>query len=315
VTEPGDGAPDAEVPRAADPAGEPLTPAEPGTEPATEPATAETATAAATAEDVEAAKKQGSFLRELPFLLLIAFVLALIIKSFFVQAFFIPSGSMEQTLHGCPGCKGDRVLVNKLVYRFRDINRGEIVVFNGSGLRFQPEVFVPKPRNAFDAARRKISGAIGLGAPGERDFIKRVIGLPGDTVACCDNGRVTVNGVPLDEPYLFEDDRMQFAPTVVPKGHVFVMGDHRGRSSDSRVNGTVPESKIIGRAFVVVWPPSRMKGLRVPGQIENAQVPDRSSTAALPAPPWTVAATPPALGLLGALPVTLLRRRVRRRRA
>ena len=258
-------------------------------------------------------KKQGSFLRELPFLLLIAFVLALVIKTFFVQAFFIPSGSMEQTLHGCPGCKGDRVLVNKLVYRFRDINRGEIVVFNGAGLRFQPEVFVPKPRNGFEAARRKIAGAVGLGAPGERDFIKRVIGVEGDTVECCDNGRVKVNGVALDEPYLFEDDRMQFAPVTVPKGHVFVMGDHRGRSSDSRVNGTVPVTKVVGRAFVVVWPPSRVKGLRVPGEIENAGIPDRQALGGLGARPWSVAVTPPALGLLGAVPVTLVRRRLRTR--
>lgn len=254
-------------------------------------------------------KKQGSFIRELPFLLLIAFVLALVIKAFFFQAFFIPSGSMEQTLHGCPGCKGDRVLVNKIVYRFRDVNRGEIVVFNGAGLRFQPEVFIPKPRNAFEAARRKIAGAVGLGAPGERDFIKRVIGLPGDTVACCDNGRVTVNGVALNEPYLWEDDRLQFAPVVVPKGHVFVMGDHRGRSSDSRHNGTVPTSKIIGRAFVIVWPPSRLSGLRVPSQIEDAGIPEPK---ALGAPPWSAAVTPPALGLLGAVPVTVLRRRLRR---
>ncbi|HEV2891295.1 MAG TPA: signal peptidase I [Frankiaceae bacterium] len=275
-----------------------------------EPTPAEPAATEPPAEaEGEPKKKQGSFLRELPFLLLIAFVLALIIKAFFVQAFFIPSGSMEQTLHGCPGCKGDRVLVNKLVYRFRDIHRGEVVVFNGSGLRWQPEVFVPPPRNTLESIRRKVSGAIGLGAPGERDFIKRVIGLEGDTVACCDNGRVTVNGVPLDEPYLFEDDRQTFT-TVVPEGQVWVMGDHRGRSSDSRAFGPVPEKKIIGRAFVVIWPPSRIKGLRVPGQIEDADIPKPS---ALAAPPWSVAAAPPVLGLAGALPVTLLRRRLRRR--
>jgi signal peptidase I len=270
--------------------------------------------AAAPAEGEPKKKKhQGSFFRELPFLLLIAFVLALVIKAFFVQAFFIPSGSMEQTLHGCPGCKGDRVLVNKLVYRFRDINRGEIVVFNGAGLKFQPEVFVPKPRNAFEAARRKVAGAVGLGAPGERDFIKRVVGLPGDTVACCDQGRVTVNGVPLDEPYLYNDDHRQFGPVTVPAGRYFLMGDQRGRSSDSRDNDTVPENKIIGRAFVVVWPPSRVKGLRVPGEIEDANVPQPAG--ALGSPPWSVAATPPVLGVLGAVPVTLLRRRRRGRAA
>jgi signal peptidase I len=209
--------------------------------------------------------------------------------------------------------------VNKLVYRFRDINRGEIIVFNGTGLSWQPEVFVPPPRNALDSVRRKISGAIGLGTSGERDFIKRVIGLPGDTVACCDEGgRVTVNGVALNEPYLFNDNREKFE-RVVPEGHVFVMGDQRGRSSDSRAHGTVPEGKIIGRAFVVIWPPSRFKGLPVPGEIENAGVPEKppaalaAPTGSLASPPWSVAATPPVLGLLGAVPITLVRRRVRQR--
>jgi signal peptidase I len=265
-----------------------------------------------TPEADEPAKKkdEGSFLRELPFLLLIAFVLALVIKAFLVQAFFIPSGSMEQTLHGCPGCKGDRVLVNKMVYRFRDINRGEIVVFNGLD-SFQSEVVVAPPRNGLDAARRKVAGWVGLGTPGEKDFIKRVIGLPGDTVECCDSqGRVMVNGVALDEPYLFEDNKKPIPPTKVPEGKLFVMGDHRGSSSDSREHGPVPIDKVIGRAFVVVWPPSRVKGLPVPHQIEDAPVPE-----ALPAPVWSVGATPPVLGLALALPVTAVRRRVRLHRA
>ncbi len=290
------------------------------------PAPAESpAEPAARAKKAKKKKGEGSFLRELPFLLLIAFVLALVIKAFFVQAFFIPSGSMERTLHGCPGCKGDRVLVNKLVYRFRDINRGEIVVFNGLD-SFQAEVTVPPPRNGFEAARRKISGLIGFGTLGERDYIKRVIGLPGDTVACCTNGAVTVNGVALNEPYVFEDDQRQFGPVQVPEGKLFVMGDHRGSSQDSRNNGPVPIDKVIGRAFVVVWPPSRAKGLPIPGEIENANIPEPgapppsslgrpAATAALPASPWSLAATPPALGLTLALPVTAARRRRRRSRA
>lgn len=270
------------------------------------------------APEVEPKKKKddGSFLRELPFLLLIAFVLALVIKAFLVQAFFIPSGSMEQTLHGCPGCKGDRVLVNKVVYKLRDINRGEIVVFNGLD-SFQSEVVVPPPRNGFESARRKVASWIGLGTPGEKDFIKRVIGLPGDTVACCTNGHVTVNGVELNEPYLFEDDAREFQAVVVPEDKLFVMGDHRSRSSDSRDHGPVPSDKVIGRAFVVVWPPSRFKGLPVPAEIENAEIPEPQAAgappASLPSSPWSVAMTPPVLGLALATPITVARRRYRRR--
>ncbi|MBC7374234.1 MAG: signal peptidase I, partial [Frankiales bacterium] len=155
-------------------------------------------------------RKGGSFFKELPFLVIIAFLLALLIKAFLVQAFFIPSGSMQQTLE-----LRDRVLVNKLVYDFRDIHRGEIVVFNGLD-SFTPETEIAPPANGVARVLRAISGAIGVGAPGEKDFIKRGIGVPGDRVACCTNGQVTVQSagearpVALKEPYVFEDDRMPF---------------------------------------------------------------------------------------------------------
>ena len=220
--------------------------------------------------------------RELPALVVVALVLAVLVKTFLVQAFFIPSGSMEETLHGCPGCNGDRVLVNKVIYTIRDIHRGEIVVFNGVD-SFDSEVPDAPPANDLQRAVRAVTRLVGLGAPGEKDYIKRVIGLPGDRVACCSNGHVTVQpkgskrAVELHEPYLFEDDRQVFcaagtdaqcptgAPGVlVPEGRLWVMGDHRGASSDSRANGTIPIDKVIGRAFVVVWPPSRVKTLPVP---------------------------------------------------
>src|SRR3954462_6840323 len=154
-------------------------------------------------DDEQSPKKSRPLSHELPVLLVVAIVLALLLKAFIVQAFFIPSGSMERTL-----LIKDRVLVNKLVYRFRDVHRGEIVVFNGNGTGFtQSESVIPPPRNAVGRAVRSVQRVVGLGAPGERDFVKRVIGVGGDTVACCDAaGRVTVNNVPLDEPYVFENN-------------------------------------------------------------------------------------------------------------
>ncbi len=237
---------------------------------------------------------------------MVALALALLLKALLVQAFYIPSGSMERTL-----LINDRVLVNKVVYKFRDVHRGEIVVFNGFGSNWINESEVPPPKNWFDGMRRKVQGLLGLGTPGEKDFIKRVIGVPGDVVACCTDGHVTVNGKEVEEPYLYFDspDRPQspFGPDTVPEGHLWVMGDHRDGSSDARVKGPIPANKVVGRAFVIIWPPKRAKTLMVP----DTWSPDQT---ALPATPWSLAVTPPVLGLVGALPVTALRRRIRCRR-
>ena len=227
-------------------------------------------------------RKGGKGWRELPLLIVFALVLMIIVKTFLIQAFFIPSGSMEKTLHGCPGCNGDRVIVNKVIYDVRDIHRGEIVVFNGVD-SFDAETPELPPGNGLQQAWRGLSRLLGLGAPGEKDYIKRVIGLPGDRVACCVDGHVTVQpkgsdtAVVLDEPYLFEDDAAVFCQAgtgdeckdgspgvLVPEGRLWVMGDHRSASSDSRANGTIPIDKVIGRAFVIVWPPTRIKVLPVP---------------------------------------------------
>jgi signal peptidase I len=219
------------------------------------------------------AKKKGSLLRELPVLLVIALVLALLVKTFFVQAFFIPSGSMETTLHGCPGCTGDRVLVNKVPYWFGDPEPGDIVVFKGPDT-WAPEVSVAPPSNWFAGALLWLGRQIGVAPPSEDDFVKRVIATAGQTVQCCDaQGRVVVDGKPLNEPYIFENtpiDSRAFAPVTVPPGRLWVMGDHRSDSADSRYHvsdryhGTIAVSDVIGKAQVIVWPPSRWGVLHAP---------------------------------------------------
>ena len=263
------------------------------------------------------AKKKSSFWRELPFLVLIALVLALLIKTFLVQAFYIPSASMENTLQGGPPDKHyDRVLVNKLVYRLRDVHRGEIVVFRGpKSWQDAPEFISHPPSNPVARFFHDIGSAIGVAAPSSKDFIKRVIGVSGDHVVCCDSsGRITVNGVPLTEPYIYPGAKPSETPfdVTVPKGRLWVMGDHRGQSADSRAHlndhdGTVPTKDVIGRSFVVVWPPSDWKTLPVPSTFHQHGLAASALAAAGDAAPL-------AMGFAGALPLTLLRRRRRRGR-
>jgi signal peptidase I len=219
-------------------------------------------------------RKEMPLWQELPLLLVVAFCLAVLIRTFLVQAFYIPSGSMQKTLE-----LKDRVLVNKVVYDMRDPLRGEIVVFRGTD-NWAPEQPSEPVSNEFAAKLgRTIGDLVGVSRPGERDFIKRVIGLPGDKVACCDDqGRITVNGVGIDEAYIadgYNSDLSQppiagqctsrkFAEITIPAGQMFVMGDHRAVSQDARCQGPVPIENVIGRAFVVVWPTDRFKSLDVP---------------------------------------------------
>jgi signal peptidase I len=262
-------------------------------------------------------QKKGSFWRELPFLVLIALVLALLIKTFLVQAFYIPSASMENTLQGGPPDKNyDRVLVNKLVYRLRDVHRGEIVVFKGpQSWQDQPEFVSHPPSNPVARFFLDIGSAVGVAAPSSKDFIKRVIGVEGDHVVCCDSqGRITVNGVPLNEPYIIPGAKPSDTPfdVTVPKGRLWVMGDNRSGSADSRAHmqdhdGTIPAKDVIGRAFVVVWPPGDWKTLPVPATFHQKGLAASALGAASTAAPMV-------LGLVGALPVTVVRRRLRSRR-
>jgi signal peptidase I len=246
-------------------------------------------------------------LRELPVLLLVAFVLALVVKTFFVQAFFIPSGSMEQTLHGCTGCTGDRVLVNKVPYWFGEPEPGHIVVFKGPDT-WPGEVAVAEPDNWLSGALLWLGRTVGVAPPSEDDFVKRVIAVGGQTVQCCGpEGRVTVDGQALNEPYIFEDSPLEsraFGPITVPDGRLWVMGDHRSASADSKAHigdqysGTIAVDDVIGKAAMIVWPISRV------GLLDS---PDIQGTEA-GASAMTATAAPYALGLAGAVPVIAWRR-------
>jgi len=189
------------------------------------------------------------FFKELPGLIIIAFALALLIKTFLIQAFFIPSESMTPTL-----LIGDRVLVNKLVYDFGEPQHGDVIVFENPSLS-EPD------RNVFEVVWDWLIEGLGFSTDPTKDFIKRVVGLPGDTVEMR-NGKVFVNGGRIPEPYISNRGAQDFAPTQVDPEHVFVMGDNRPNSQDSRsALGQIPMDKIVGKAFVLLWPPSRIEWL------------------------------------------------------
>jgi signal peptidase I len=211
--------------------------------------------------DEQTKSSKGSFWKELPVLLVVAVLVAFLVRQFVVQTFFIPSGSMEHTLD-----LDDRVLVNKLVYDFRSPSRGEIIVFEA------PEAWRNKPEH--------------------EDYIKRVIGVGGDRIVCCSppgpsGGRLIINGHPVDEPYIYPGNfpATQQFDIVVPKGRLWVMGDHRQSSGDSLQNyqnsndievSTIPEDAVVGRAFVLFWPFNRMTWLSVPSGFDG--VPDPQAT-------------------------------------
>jgi signal peptidase I len=249
-------------------------------------------------EDGPATKGRAKrpFWRELAVIVVAALVLTILLKAFVVQVFSIPSGSMENTL-----MPGDRVLVNKLVYRFRPIERGDVVVFSGTG-SWDP-ASPPGPGNPLVRLWDGATNLVGISAPGT-DYIKRVIGVPGDHVACCDAaGRVTVNGVALDEvTYVHpgEVPSQQRFKITVPPGRLWVMGDNRADSDDSRYRtddpggGTIPESAVVGRAFVIIWPTSRWGTLPIPSTFSQPALHAAALVTSAPA----VAAIPLVTGFL-----------------
>ncbi|NIA24877.1 MAG: signal peptidase I [Gammaproteobacteria bacterium] len=183
---------------------------------------------------------------ELPILVLIALVVAVVIKSFLIQAFFIPSGSMRHTLE-----IGDRVLVNKLSYIWSEPARGDVVVF------LPPWGQTQEDEPLFDALARHVGESLGLRSPNIEDLIKRVIAVGGETVEIRDN-QLLVDGVPIAEPYVYPGSHMpNFGPVTIPEGYVLVMGDNRDHSKDGRVFGPIPIDSIVGKAFIRIWPLDR----------------------------------------------------------
>lgn len=240
-------------PGPAEPAEEPA-PAkrEPPSSPRHNPGASDTWTAPPL-DKAEGEKRRGvlGFLRELPVLVILAFALAVLIKTFLFQAFYIPSGSMEPTLD-----PGDRVLVNKLAYRFGDIHRGDVIVFENPTPSEEPD------RNPVSGFFVWLGRSLGISPPADEDFIKRVIALPGETVEIKD-GQVFIDGEKIREPYLPKRQMGDFGPERIPDGELFVLGDNRNNSNDSRFAlGNIPEDRIVGKAFVKIWPPSRIGWLR-----------------------------------------------------
>ncbi|MGX1543147.1 signal peptidase I [Streptomyces adustus] len=255
-----------------------------------------------------AQRKQRSFWKELPILIGIALVLALLIKTFLVQAFSIPSDSMQDTLQ-----QGDRVLVDKLTPWFGSKpERGEVVVFH------DPDDWLAGEPTANPNALQTVLSWIGLmPSAEEKDLIKRVIGVGGDTVECKGTGPLTVNGKPLDDksfvypgntPCTVDDVGGQFK-VKVPEGYIWVMGDHRQNSRDSRYNqsdknhGMVPVDKVVGRAIVKAWPITRWGTLPIPDTFDQPGINDQTTAAAA----LTVA--PQGIALAGVVPIAVWRRR------
>ena len=205
-------------------------------------------------------KARGNSLRELPILIISALVLSIIVKTFFIQFFYIPSGSMENTLQ-----VNDRVGVNKFGALFSDIKRGEVVVFR------DPANWLSPNYDDSSGIRKVIKDSLVfvgvLPDPSKQYLIKRVIGVGGDKVRCCGkDGKIEVNGVSINEPYIYEGDKPSDSEfeVEVPQGFIWVMGDHRGASADSRFHtddpnkGMVALDKVTGRATFIIWPFSNL---------------------------------------------------------
>jgi signal peptidase I len=224
-------------------------------------------------------RRRSSFWKELPLLIVVALILTFLIQTFLGKVYVIPSGSMEVTLHGCNGCVNDRVLVDKISYRFSSPRPGDVVVFRGPDGWVNTEFTVDEPDNFLVRGLQTLGSLVGLAPPDEKDFVKRVIATGGQTVSCCDSqNRVMVDGKALDEPYvsypreLGPPRQAPFGPVRVPEGQLWVMGDNRNNSADSRAqgHGPVPTDLVIGKARWIVLPFNRVGGIPDPNPQANA---------------------------------------------
>lgn len=240
-------------------------------------------------------KKENSLWREIPILIAVALVLSFLLRTFIAQVYVIPSESMEPTLHGCAGCTGDRIVVQKLSYDFHSPKQGDVVVFVGPTSSWNASYESTRSPNLMVRGFQNTMSVFGLVPPDENDLVKRVIATGGHRVQCCDaQGRVMVDGKPLDESYVVNDftftpgvrdcttmqkSRRCFDPVTVPEGNIWVMGDNRCQSADSRfhvedeLQGTVPENKVRGKVAFRIWPPNRIGGIGSPGTPEGGPKP------------------------------------------
>ncbi|GAA1682960.1 signal peptidase I [Mycolicibacterium murale] len=250
--------------------------------------------------DDEKPKKKGSALREGAILVSIALVLYYVMLTFVARPYLIPSESMEPTLHGCPGCVGDRIMVDKLTYRFTDPAPGDVVVFKGPPSWSVGYKSIRSDNPAIRAVQDALS-FVGFVPPDQNDLVKRIIAVGGQTVECRADTGLTVDGKKLDEPYLDPTTMMadpaiypclgnEFGPVTVPENRLWVMGDNRTHSADSRAhctsspadaqnglictgdptNGTIPVENVIGKARFIAWPPSRWGGVTTVNPQENS---------------------------------------------
>lgn len=254
-------------------------------------------------------KPRTAFWKEILLLAGVAILLTVLIQTFLAKVYVIPSGSMETTLHGCTGCNNDRVLVDKVTYNFTDITPGDIVVFRGTDGWASETYSGEGSENPLLKGLQSLGSLVGIAPPDEKDFVKRVIAVGGQTVSCCDAlNQVVVDGQPLQEPYIYylpeagPARQIPFGPITVPEGQYWMMGDSRNNSADSRAagHGPIPEANVIGKVRLIVLPFDRF------GWVSAVDPQTTAGAAGLPGLPGGL---PLALGIMGTLPLAAGRRR------